>query len=326
MAEPATPPQFDASHLSQVQPALLEWYAGEARDLPWRRTRDPYAILVSEVMLQQTQVERVIPKYREFLERFPTLEALAASSRADVIRAWSPLGYNLRAVRLHQIAQQAVEEYGGSLPADVECLLRLKGLGPYTAAAVACFAFAQQRATVDTNVRRVLARVFLGAEDGRALSPRQVLALAESVLPPTRAYEWNQALMDLGATTCTARRPACERCPLAETCAGRPKLRALSGNGAVREQRAAYRVTLKYERSSRYYRGRVVEFLRSLGDGETAELRVVGSAVKADFEEDDVKWILHVLRGLERDGLVTLVHDATAHAREVPLSTRVRLA
>jgi A/G-specific adenine glycosylase len=149
----------------QVWQALLAWYAAEGRaHLPWRETRDPYAILVSEVMLQQTQVERVLPKYREFLARFPTFAALAAEPVGEVIKAWAGLGYNQRAVRLHGIARQVVEEFGGQLPNTLEGLMALKGIGRYTAGAVACFAFGLPVATVDTNIRRVLWRVFRGVE------------------------------------------------------------------------------------------------------------------------------------------------------------------
>lgn len=207
-----------------AQGRLLAWYAAEGRShLPWRHTRDPYAVLVSEVMLQQTQVDRVLPKYREFLGRFPTLQALAAAPASEAIKAWAGLGYNMRAVRLHEIARQAVAEYGGALPSTLDGLLALKGIGRYTAGAVACFAFGLPVATVDTNIRRVLWRAFQGIEP--AVWPsgekavREALALAEWALPSDRAYDWQQALMDLGATVCAARRPACERCPLRDCCA-----------------------------------------------------------------------------------------------------------
>ncbi|HEX8035145.1 MAG TPA: A/G-specific adenine glycosylase [Ktedonobacterales bacterium] len=204
--------------------ALLAWYAAQGRaHLPWRHTRDPYAVLVSEVMLQQTQVDRVLPKYHEFLSRFPTLESLAAAPTADVIKAWASLGYNMRAVRLQQIARQAVAEYGGALPDTLDTLMALKGIGRYTAGAIACFAFEQHVATVDTNIRRVLWRVFRGIEPASWPSgertQREALALAEWALPPDRSYDWQQALMDLGATVCVSRRPLCESCPLTSSCA-----------------------------------------------------------------------------------------------------------
>jgi A/G-specific adenine glycosylase len=209
---------------AEAQQRLLAWYAAEGRvHLPWRHTRDPYAVLVSEIMLQQTQVERVLPKYAEFLARFPTLAALAAATPAEVIQEWSGLGYNMRAVRLREIAVQAVAENGGRLPETLAGLLALKGIGRYTAGAIACFAFGLPVATVDTNIRRVLWRVFRGIEPGvwpggeRAAS--EALRLAEWALPHAQAYDWQQALMDLGATVCVSRRPLCERCPLATCCA-----------------------------------------------------------------------------------------------------------
>ena len=155
-----------SEHVAAVQGALLAWYALHGRDLPWRRTRDPYAILVAEVMLQQTQVDRIAPRWRAWLEQFPTLRDLAAASRADVIRAWQGLGYNLRAVRLHEIARQVTDEGGGMLPRTLDGLLALRGIGRYTAGAVACFAYEQPVSMVDTNVRRVLSRCL------RAVAPR----------------------------------------------------------------------------------------------------------------------------------------------------------
>jgi len=215
-------PIMDSRQRTRIHSLLLAWYAGEGRHyLPWRQTRDPYAILVAEIMLQQTQVERVLPKYTSFLDRFPTIEALAESPTAEVIRAWSGLGYNLRAVRLQEIARQVSERYDGRLPSTLEELLSLKGVGRYTAGAVACFAFELPVATVDTNIRRVLWRVFRGIEP--PLWPtgvrggRELLSLAEWALP-VDTYNWQQALMDLGATTCLSRRPLCERCPLADSC------------------------------------------------------------------------------------------------------------
>src|SRR5258708_1183001 len=205
--------------LELVHSHILQWYAVERRDLPWRSTDDPYAILVSEIMLQQTQVERVLPKYQQFLATFPTLADLAAASTADVISAWVPLGYNMRAVRLQSIARQVIAEYNGRIPDTIDELLKPKGIGRYTAGAIACFAYHQQVATVDTNIRRVLHRIFLGLEhpEPRA-NDVQILELAEQVLPEGNAYSWNQALMDTGATICTSNNPQCARCPLQETC------------------------------------------------------------------------------------------------------------
>jgi A/G-specific adenine glycosylase len=205
-----------------MQERLLAWFAEHGRDLPWRRTRDPYAILVSEVMLQQTQVERVVPRYERWLARWPTAAALAAAPRADVIREWQGLGYNRRAVSLHEAARAVAD---GGWPGD---LRELPGVGPYTAAAIACFAFGAQVAAPDTNAKRVLERAFGDA----GLAP-----------PPGRAYEWNQALFDLGREICIARRPRCGICPLAAGCPSRgrtyaPLRKQSRFEGSFRQRRA----------------------------------------------------------------------------------------
>jgi A/G-specific adenine glycosylase len=178
----------------EFQRAILSWYATFKRDLPWRDDPDAYHVLVSEVMLQQTGVARVMPKYREFLGRFPTLCSLAEASTADVLRAWQGLGYNRRALNLKRAAEAAVERHGGKLPESVEDLEALPGIGKYTARAIASFAFNVQVPVVDTNVRRVLSDFV-----GRELSNHETWDLAERVLPPGRAADWNQALMDYGA-------------------------------------------------------------------------------------------------------------------------------
>jgi A/G-specific adenine glycosylase len=213
------PPEARARR--RFRETLLRWYGRHQRDLPWRRTRDPYRVLVSEIMLQQTQVDRVIPKYHEFLDRYPTLEALATADVADVKRTWYPLGYNIRPVHLHGIAQEAVARYGGRLPAEDEALREMKGIGRYTAGAVRSFAYGARAPILDTNVRRVLGRVFHG-EDGRRVSTAALWALAEQLLPRARVYDFNQALMDFGATWCTARKPLCLTCPMRRFCRAYP--------------------------------------------------------------------------------------------------------
>jgi A/G-specific adenine glycosylase len=193
--------------MAAMMEAILAWYAHNGRDLPWRRTRDPYAILVSEVMLQQTQVSRVAPRWRRWLDRWPTVEALAAAEPADAIAEWAGLGYNRRAVNLHRCARAVVAR--GGFPREPAELERLPGIGPYTAAALACFAFGAQVAAPDTNARRVLERAF-----------------GDPALPPPagRAYAWNQALFDLGSQVCIARRPRCPVCPLAAGCPSRGRV------------------------------------------------------------------------------------------------------
>lgn len=202
---------------------LLAWYAAHGRDLPWRRTRDPYRVLVSEIMLQQTQVERVIPKYRQFLRSYPTIEALAGARVGEVRRLWYPLGYNVRPVRLHRIAREAVARYGGRLPESADGLLALPGVGRYTAGAVLSFAYGRDAPVLDTNVRRVLSRVFVGGRRRpRVRGDRPFWDLAARLVPPGRGYDFNQALMDFGATWCTARQPRCGPCPLRRLCASFP--------------------------------------------------------------------------------------------------------
>jgi A/G-specific adenine glycosylase len=198
---------------------LLAWYRANGRDLPWRRTRDPYRVLVSEIMLQQTQVDRVLPKYGEWLEKYPTFHALAATPLHEVARTWYPLGYNIRPRRLHAIACEAVERYGGQLPSDHETLLSFKGIGEYTAGAVRSFAFGQRAAILDTNVARVLFRVFLARGSAKAhATKRRLWDISRAVLPLRHVYDFNQALMDFGATLCTARAPRCSACPLVGMC------------------------------------------------------------------------------------------------------------
>jgi A/G-specific adenine glycosylase len=202
---------------------LLAWYRANGRDLPWRRTSDPYHILVSEVMLQQTQVDRVLPKYAEWLEKYPSLQALASAPEADVTELWRPLGYNIRPRRLHAIARESVTRYGGQLPSDEDTLLSFKGIGAYTAGAIRSFAFRQRAAILDTNVARVLFRVFVGRGDVKAHATRKHLwAISAALVPRKEVFDFNQALMDLGATVCSARKPKCSACPMTKLCASYP--------------------------------------------------------------------------------------------------------
>jgi A/G-specific adenine glycosylase len=202
---------------------LLTWYGKHGRDLPWRRTDDPYHILVSEIMLQQTQVDRVLPKYAEWLDKFPSLDALASADEAHVSDTWRPLGYNIRPKRLQAIAREAVARYDGQLPADEETLLSFKGIGAYTAGAIRSFAFRQRAAILDTNVARVLFRVFVGAGDPKSYAMKKHLwAVSEALVPRAQVFDFNQALMDLGAMVCVARNPKCLVCPMAKSCRSYP--------------------------------------------------------------------------------------------------------
>ena len=304
--------------LAQVHLYLLTWYRVELRNLPWRSTGDPYAILVSEIMLQQTQVDRVLPKYTQFLAAFPTLSDLAAASTAEVISVWAPLGYNMRAVRLQSIARQVIAEYDGHIPDTIDDLLKLKGIGRYTAGAIACFAYHKQVATVDTNIYRVLHRIFLGLEHPEPkLNNDSMLSLAEQVLPNGEAYDWNQALMDLGATICTSNNPQCTRCPVQQTCAAYTEMsqQSLFPSGAVlrqlrkvAEKKAPYQ-TQPFSSTNRYFRGRIVDHLRSLSANERIALNALGPIIKPEFCPEDLPWLQKLIDALVKDGLVDCTND-----------------
>ncbi len=284
-----------------LQAALLAWFDAHRRDLPWRHTRDPYAIMVSEIMLQQTQVDRVLPYWHTWMERWPTAEALAAAPVADVIRAWKGLGYNRRAVNL-QRAAQAVVDQGGKFPSTVEGLLELPGIGPYTAGAIACFAFEQDVPFIDTNMRRVLHRIFVGVDVPKpTVSDKAVLEIAADVIPAGKGWTWNQAIMEFGAIHCTAKKPLCMVCPVQEECSAFPEIQAaLAANVRGPKGKA-----LPFERTNRYFRGRILDELRA-HEGEGVSLAEIGPAVKAGFAEGDYPWLLELVTALERDGLLVI--------------------
>jgi A/G-specific adenine glycosylase len=287
-----------------LQTDLATWYATNGRDLPWRRTNDPYAILVSEVMLQQTQVDRVVPKYLEFLGAFPTLQALASASPGDVIRLWAPLGYNSRAVRLHTLAERVVMEMDGHLPQTVAGLGSLPGIGPYTASAVACFAFGATVPVMDTNIYRVLSRVGHGVEPP---SKQELEALGQAWLPTINSSSWHQALMDIGATLCTVAKPRCKLCPLRAHCQAAPLLQSGATRGLAKSSVPHSPKQAPFAGSTRYYRGRIVEKLRGLPPGIRISLNELGRNVSEGFDPmTDGDWFRGLLTHLERDGLVQL--------------------
>ena len=202
---------------------LLTWYGRHGRDLPWRKTDDPYHILVSEIMLQQTQVDRVLPKYAEWLDKYPSMEVLAEAPEQDVTRTWYPLGYNIRPKRLQSIARESVAKYGGRLPSDEATLRSFKGIGAYTAGAIRSFAFRERAAILDTNVARVLFRVFVAKGDPKSPAmKRHLWTISETVMPHRQVFDFNQALMDFGAMICVARNPKCLVCPMAKSCRAFP--------------------------------------------------------------------------------------------------------
>ncbi len=214
-------------HMAAFRRALLRWYDEHRRDLPWRETRDPYRIWLSEIMLQQTRVGAVLDHYRIFLERFPNVQALAAASEDDVLAAWSGLGYYRRARMLHHAAQQIVEKHGGCFPQNSEAWLALPGIGRYTAAAIASIAFAEPVAVVDGNVERVLER-FVGIN----LTTPQIWQHAQALLVASRPGDFNQAMMELGATVCVPREPRCPMCPLRKWCATQQSQQSMEGRAS----------------------------------------------------------------------------------------------
>jgi len=281
--------------LGLIQSRLLDWYAVNRRALPWRGDTDPYRVLVSEVMLQQTGVERVKDYYRRFLDQFPDFASLAAAPRVDVLKVWGGLGYNRRAVYLHDCARAVVERHDGQLPADPVALARLPGVGPYTLAAVLCFAFGQDVATVDTNIQRVLGRAVFGGEATRD----QIHRVASTLLPVGRAAAWNQALMDFGSLQCTARNPKCLFCPLNECCAA-------VAQPQVSQTRRVAELREPFVGSRRYLRGRIVARLRDLAPLATVPLESFANLLPTPV--DRIR-LIEIARGLAEHNLARLVED-----------------
>lgn len=273
------------------------WFLAHRRDLPWRRPDyGAWGILVSEIMLQQTPVARVIPRIQEWLERWPSPAALAASPPGDAVRAWERLGYPRRALNLHAAAVLITERHGGKVPSDVTELLALPGIGDYTARAVASFAYGLRHPVVDTNVRRVLARAVAGQGEAGPPSTRRDLAAMEAILPdaPEAARLTNAAVMELGAIVCTARAPRCDQCPLADTCRWRAE-----GYPAYEGPRAA--VQKKFEGSDRQVRGLILAELRA------SEIPVTAREMESIWP--DAVQRDRALEGLLADGLVVVVAD-----------------
>jgi len=296
-----------------VREALLSWFGENARDLPWRRTRDPWRVLVSEVMLQQIQVKRAIPFYERFLERFPTVAALAGAPLSDAIRVWGDLGRYRRVVNLHRTARIVVEEHGGRVPSDPEVLVGLPGIGPYTAGAVACFAYEKDVPFFDTNMHRVLHRVFFGPDAPAATAkPKEIRVLASHLVPEGRGWAWNQAVMEFGALHCTARRPACPDCPLREHCRAYPKmLDALAALPRAEKNERAPR----YEDTNRYLRGRVLARLREEAGSEGLPLPELARRLGDGTGRVDAMRLEDVVESLERDGLAKVTRGEDGVAR-----------
>jgi A/G-specific adenine glycosylase len=299
------PPTFDrltGRRRRPIQRRVLAWYDAQRRTFAFRGPRDPYPVLVAEVILQQTQASRGEGAWRDFMARFPTVADLAEASPADVLRAWAGLGYNRRALNLRRAAIAIGERHGGAFPQSVAELEALPGIGPYTARAVAAISFGEPVGAVDTNVRRVLGRVAVGhgsrRDPGEPVPARDLQALADSLVATDRPADWTAALMDVGATLCRPREPRCHRGPLARDCAfaaaaAAPQPAAPTPPGRVAEPRVPYAAT------PRWLRGRLVAHLREQPDGAWA-------TIAGRMGVHDAAAVAAALRALARDGLVEL--------------------
>ena len=269
----------------QVQTIILSWYSNNKRDLPWRHTTDPYKILVSELMLQQTQVSRVIEKYNQFLKRFSTIYHLARARQSSVVKEWKGLGYNNRAVRLHKLAKLVVAEHNGTLPMTREQLEQLPGIGPYTAGAVLSFAHNKDETIIDTNIRRVLERIFHDEK-------KTIEELVTLTLPTGKSREWHNALMDIGATICVQQKPKCEECPLNKQCDYYKK-----GLHLKEQEKITTQGTFIY--SNRYWRAKIVDYLRTHKTATEKEITKHLKTYKKDAPNSTT-----IIPQLEKDGLL----------------------
>jgi len=259
--------QIPHQKISLFQKKILSWYSQNKRDLPWRQTRDPYAILVSEVMSQQTQISRVLPKFTAWMKKFPTIQALADAKISDALRYWSGLGYNRRALNLKRAAEIIVKNFDGKFPDIEKELLKLPGIGQYTARAVLCFAFNKQIAVVDTNVRKIIVTQF--EFDG---NEKELYEIAEQLLPKEKAYDWNQALMDYAATV-------------------------------LKKEKIIISKQSKFVGSHRYYRGQI---LKKLLDQKKIQVSTLGYLIKKDYKDSDDLWLQTLLNELIAEGFILI--------------------
>jgi len=270
--------------------ALLAWGGAELRDLPWRRTNDPWLVLVSEVMLQQTSVARVLPKYEAFIGAFPTPQALASAPLGDALQLWQGLGYPRRCRNLREAAIAVVRDHGGEMPRTIEGMLSLPGVGQYTARAVLVFAHSMDVAVVDTNVSRVLSRLA-----GRPMKAKELQERADGLVPAGSAWEWNQIMMDFGARLCVARSPRCGECPVRAQC-------AWAGDTTVEDpapaSAGASKPQARFEGSDRQARGRA---MRALNEGGRTRQELVAAMALSD----DAPRALALIDALVSEGLVT---------------------
>lgn len=281
--------------ISEMHQLIFDWYEKEGRhDLPWRKTEDVYFIAVSEIMLQQTNVPKVIEKFKEFTKNFATIEALAAAGQSTVMQWWQGLGYNRRAIYLHKMAQSIVRDYDGRFPTESCELVKLSGIGPYTSRSILIFAYNENIATWDVNIIRILRR-WCGKKE---ISEKEVEKWANTFLPEGRSRDWHNALMDFASLICTKRSPKCTECPLDGVCKSFP-----DPDDHVRVVRKEVgRSECGKHIPRRIYRGRIVEFLR----GNSGSVADIGPMIKKDWSvKKDSQWCEGVLKGLKKDEMVT---------------------
>ncbi|MBI2103185.1 A/G-specific adenine glycosylase [Candidatus Woesearchaeota archaeon] len=295
--------------MSILSTALLEWYSVNKRDLPWRRTTDPYHVVVSEFMLQQTQVSRVVEKYHEFFLLFPTIQSLAAASPAEVIKAWSGLGYNRRALLLHRFVREVVEKRGGVIPSVPEELILLPGVGSYMAGSIASFAFNLPEPAVDVNVRRIFYRYVHGKDQGKPLGRKeeeQLWTLVRGNIPKLKSSDFHNALMDFGSLVCTRDSPSCASCPLRSSC-------SFVSLYEAQKEKVLYVMEKRQEKGmmengkfvpNRIFRGRIVEFARQ-NEHRSFSFAVFGKVIKKDYTNCDREWLLLLCKTLQEDHLLT---------------------
>ncbi|MGB6986409.1 MAG: hypothetical protein WBD74_10595 [Candidatus Aquilonibacter sp.] len=297
-----------------MRKALLEWYARHGRTtLPWRIVRNPYYTLVSEFMLQQTQVDRVVPKFEAFVTRFPDIPALARASSGEVLREWQGLGYNMRALRLHETSRVVADRFAGVMPSESHLLRQLPGVGPYTAAAIRAFGFDLDDAPLDVNVRRIVHRVFYGIEFPSVAKTSELDERARDMAAPNHAHDWNSAMMDLGATLCTARAPKCLICPLRDACAAAPIDAAVLERTRREHAKApSPQNAIPWERTTRFARGRIVDRLRTLPPGQRISLLDLHGDLQPLMPERSLEDVRNLVAILEQDGLIARDGEAIA--------------
>lgn len=282
----------------EITQRLLDWYDENARPFPWRSEAiDPYVVLLSETMLQQTQASRVAEYLPRFLALFPNVQTLASATNGEILRSWKGMGYNSRALRLRDAAKVISEQYAGVVPRDTNVLRSLPGVGPYTSAAITCFAYNTYVVVLDVNVRRVYSRLHSTQSTTADVLPDDTLALfAASVIPATASARWHHAVMDLGATICTARLPTCSACPLSDLC---PSANLMTAKARARRSEPTFRGEPR-----RLWRGRVVEHLRGNTGSGISIARLASVLFGIDHHDEDVRWLTELVAALQKDGLV----------------------